>query len=164
VRLCGIREICERKTSTQFRIKINYLLSFIIFKNQNTFVSYLDEILNGMTKKKQYYTDEQIRLAEFGKALSNPVRVFILDYLFHNLDRCCYSGDLAEILPIARSTLSEHLKELKKVGLIQGEINPPFIKYCINKETWDEMNGLMNNFLNKSAKPHDKQVFKKLKI
>jgi DNA-binding HxlR family transcriptional regulator len=41
-------------------------------------------------------------------------------------------------LPIARSTLSEHLKELKKAGLIQGEINPPYIKYCINRENWEE--------------------------
>jgi predicted transcriptional regulator len=117
-----------------------------------------------MPKKKQYYTDDQVRLAEFGKALSNPVRVFILDYLFHNLDKCCYSGDLAEILPIARSTLSEHLKELKKVGLIQGEINPPFIKYCINKETWDEMNRLMNRFMNKSSQTEDRNTFTKLNL
>ncbi len=45
---------------------------------------------------------------------------------------------MAEILPIARSTLSEHLKELKNTGLIQGEINPPYIRYCINPENWEE--------------------------
>ena len=53
---------------------------------------------------------------------------------------------MAEELPIARSTLSEHLKELKKAGLIQGEINPPYIKYCINRENWQEAITLMNQF------------------
>ena len=67
-----------------------------------------------MTVKIKYFTDDQEKLARYGKALSHPVRVFILDYLANNLNKCCYSGDMAEELPIARSTLSEHLKELKK--------------------------------------------------
>lgn len=92
------------------------------------------------------YTEDQKKIAQYGKALSNPVRVFILDFLANNIDKCCYSGDMAEELPIARSTLSEHLKELKKAGLIQGEINPPYIKYCINRENWDEAKVLLNNF------------------
>lgn len=91
-----------------------------------------------MPQKTNFYTDRQGKLSRYGKALSHPVRVFILDYLARNNQKCCYSGDMAEELPIARSTLSEHLKELKKAGLIQGEINPPFIKYCINKENWQE--------------------------
>ncbi len=99
-----------------------------------------------MTTKTKYFTDNQEKLARYGKALSHPVRIFILDYLSNNLDRCCYSGDMAEELPIARSTLSEHLKELKKAGLIQGEINPPYIKYCINRENWQEAKILMNHF------------------
>ena len=53
---------------------------------------------------------------------------------------------MAEELPIARSTLSEHLAELKKAGLIQGEINPPYIKYCINRENWDEAKTLLVGF------------------
>ena len=96
--------------------------------------------------KKEYYTDNQEKLARYGKALSNPIRVFILDFLVKNSDKCCYSGDMAEELPIARSTLSEHLKELKNAGLIQGEINPPFIKYCINRENWEEAKVLFANF------------------
>jgi len=91
-----------------------------------------------MKEKTKYYTDKQEKIARYSKALSNPVRIFILDFLANNLDKCCYSGDMAEELPIARSTLSEHLKELKNAGLIQGEINPPFIKYCINRENWEE--------------------------
>lgn len=99
-----------------------------------------------MDLKIKYYTDNQEKVARYSKALSHPVRVFILDYLVNNLDKCCYSGDMAEELPIARSTLSEHLKELKKAGLIQGEINPPYIKYCINRQNWEEAKVLFAGF------------------
>jgi len=60
---------------------------------------------------------------------------------------CCYSGDLSEELPIAKSTLSQHLKELKAAGLIQGEIEAPKIKYCLNKENWKEAQQLFKSFL-----------------
>ena len=99
-----------------------------------------------MAKKVKYFTENQEKLACYGKAISHPVRVFILDYLANNLNKCCYSGDMAEELPIARSTLSEHLKELKKAGLIQGEINPPYIKYCINRENWQEAKTILSQF------------------
>lgn len=99
-----------------------------------------------MAEKEKYFTDNQEKIARFGKALSNPIRVFILDYLANNLDKCCYSGDMVDELPIARSTLSEHLAELKKAGLIQGEINVPYIKYCINRENWEEAKLLFSNF------------------
>jgi len=99
-----------------------------------------------MISKKKYYTENQEKMARYAKAFAHPARVFILDFLADNIDKCCYSGDMAEEIPIARSTLSEHLKELKKVGLIQGEINPPYIKYCINKEHWKEAKALMNEF------------------
>src|SRR5512133_2337627 len=102
--------------------------------------------MNKLKAKIKPYTTDQERLARYGKALSHPVRVFVMDFLANNLDKCCYSGDMAEELPIARSTLSEHLKELKKAGLIQGEINPPYIKYCINRENWEEALLLFNNF------------------
>ena len=98
---------------------------------------------------KKYYTAEQERLARYAKALSHPVRVYVMDFLANNLDKCCYSGDMAEDLPIARSTLSAHLKELKKAGLIQGEINPPYIKYCINRENWDEARRLLKIFFDR---------------
>jgi predicted transcriptional regulator len=107
-----------------------------------------------MNRKVTYLTPEQEKLARYAKALSHPVRVFVLNFLAANLDKCCYSGDMAEELPIARSTLSEHLKELKKAGLIQGEINPPFIKYCINKENWEEARKMMNDFFLNEADPH----------
>jgi predicted transcriptional regulator len=99
-----------------------------------------------MSQKISYLNPEQVKLSSYAKAMGHPIRLFILNYLSERLDSCCYSGDMAEELPIARSTLSEHLKELKKAGLIQGEINPPFIKYCINKENWEEARRLMNDF------------------
>ena len=64
------------------------------------------------------------------------------------MDSCCYSGDLVDELPVGRSTLSQHLKELKYSGLIQGEINPPYIKYCINRENWEAARQLLLSFLN----------------
>jgi predicted transcriptional regulator len=102
-----------------------------------------------MALKKNQYSPYQEKIALYGKALAHPARVFIMDYLANNTDRCCYSGDMAENLPIARSTLSEHLKELKKAGLIQGEINPPYIKYCVNKENWAEARIMFADFFNR---------------
>jgi DNA-binding transcriptional ArsR family regulator len=84
---------------------------------------------------KEPYSKEQIQLARFAKALGHPVRVYIIELL--SKQSCCYSGDLSDVLPIAKSTLSQHLKELKEAGLIQGEIEPPKIKYCINKDNWE---------------------------
>ncbi|MFA5420075.1 MAG: winged helix-turn-helix domain-containing protein [Bacteroidales bacterium] len=88
-------------------------------------------------------------MARYAKALAHPARVFIMDYLANHLDKCCYSGDMAEELPIARSTLSEHLNELKRAGLIQGEINPPYIKYCIDLDNWNEAKRLMELFFHR---------------
>jgi ArsR family transcriptional regulator len=102
-----------------------------------------------MAEKEKPITDNQEKIARYGKVLSNPIRVFILEYLSNNLNKACYSGDMAEILPIARSTLSEHLKELKEAGLIQGEINPPYIRYCINPEHWEEAKLLFAKFFKK---------------
>lgn len=99
-----------------------------------------------MQTTRKVYSEQQERIARYAKAMAHPARVFILDFLAGNIDKCCYSGDMADEIPIARSTLSEHLKELKKAGLIQGEISPPYIKYCINKENWEEASGLLAAF------------------
>jgi len=99
-----------------------------------------------MTFKPQF-TPEVLQLANVAKALSHPVRIYILQKL-SKMNSCCYSGDLVDELPVGRSTLSQHLKELKYAGLIQGEINPPYIKYCINREKWEEAKELLNSFLN----------------
>ncbi|MDX9727153.1 MAG: ArsR family transcriptional regulator [Bacteroidales bacterium] len=95
---------------------------------------------------KLEFTQEVQKIAGISKALSHPVRVYILQKL-SKMGSCCYSGDLVEELPVGRSTLSQHLKELKYAGLIQGEINPPFIKYCINRKNWEEAKQLFTLFL-----------------
>lgn len=84
--------------------------------------------------KEDYFTVDQKQIARFAKAMGHPVRIAILELL--NSQSCCYHGDMAEELPIAKSTLSQHLNELKDAGLIQGNITPPTVKYCINKENW----------------------------
>jgi ArsR family transcriptional regulator, arsenate/arsenite/antimonite-responsive transcriptional repressor len=100
---------------------------------------------------KTAYTEDQIKLARFAKAMGNPARIKILEILSER--GCCYSGNIADEFPIALSTLSQHLKELKASGLIQGEINPPFIKYCINQENWKQAKLLYDTFLaDKSVK------------
>lgn len=90
-------------------------------------------------------TEKQKLLARIAKALGHPVRIYIMELL--SKQSCCYSGDLSEDLPIAKSTLSQHLKELKEAGLIQGEIEAPKIKYCINIENWEKARSLFRNLL-----------------
>ena len=95
--------------------------------------------------KKDVITDEQRKLARYAKAMGHPIRMYVLDLL--SRQSCCYSGDISEELPVVKSTLSQHLKELKEAGLIQGEIETPKVKYCINKENWKEAQELFKKFL-----------------
>ena len=74
------------------------------------------------------------KLARFAKAMSHPTRFAILRLLAQK--KCCYFGAIHEELPIAKATVSQHLKELREAGLIQGEIDPPKVKYCINRGNW----------------------------
>lgn len=104
--------------------------------------------------KKVVLPEDVLELAKFAKAMSHPVRVYILKKL-SEMDTCCYSGNLVEELPIGRSALSQHLKELKYAGLIQGEIESPYIKYCINKENWEKARTMMAGFLLSEIKNKD---------
>ena len=88
---------------------------------------------------------DQKAIARFAKAMGHPIRMYVLELL--SKQTCCYSGDLTEVLPIAKSTLSQHLKELKDAGLIQGEIEAPKIKYCLNQENWKLAQDLFMKFL-----------------
>ncbi|MDD3875574.1 MAG: metalloregulator ArsR/SmtB family transcription factor [Bacteroidales bacterium] len=99
-----------------------------------------------MDTKEEILTDDIIKLAQVSKLLSHPIRLFIVLKL-SKMNACCYSGDLSEELNIARSTLSQHLKELKYGGIIQGEIEGPFIKYCLNKQNWETIKELFKELL-----------------
>ena len=83
------------------------------------------------------YTDLDERIARYAKAMGHPARMAILR---------CFFGDIHEVLPIAKATVSQHLKELKEAGLIQGEIQPPKVKYCINRANWAEARVLFSEF------------------
>ena len=90
------------------------------------------------------YQPDTEELARFAKALGHPTRIAILKHLENQ--SCCFTGDLVNVLPLAQSTVSQHLKELKNAGLIQGELKPPKIKYCINKENWEKAKMLFTTF------------------
>lgn len=89
-------------------------------------------------------TPEQERLARFAKALGHPTRVAILHFLAQRSE--CFFGDIHEVLPMAKATVSQHLSELKEVGLIQGTIQPPKVRYCINPENWEIAQKMFNRF------------------
>ena len=97
-----------------------------------------------MTEEKTI-TPKQEKAARYAKAMGHPIRLYVLELLANQ--SCCYSGDLSEELPIAKSTLSQHLKELKEAGLIQGEIEAPRVKYCINRANWAEAQSLFKELL-----------------
>lgn len=90
------------------------------------------------------YKKDTEALAKFAKALAHPTRIAILKRLENQ--SCCFTGDLVDELPLAQSTISQHLKELKNAGLIQGELKPPRIKYCINQENWKLAKTLFQQF------------------
>lgn len=97
-----------------------------------------------MTEIKRYTRDQE-QLARFAKALGHPARIAIMHFLAKQ--STCYFGDINEELPIAKATVSQHLKELKDAGLIQGEVETPKVKYCINQENWKLAKDLFSMFL-----------------
>ena len=99
-----------------------------------------------MAKVELFDTDLQTTSALF-KALGHPARLAILKYLSET--KVCISGDISNELPLSRTTVNQHLKELKNAGLIQGEINPPYIKYCLNPHYWEEARLLLAKLFKK---------------
>ncbi len=95
------------------------------------------------------YTLHQEQLARFAKAMGHPARIAILAFLAKQTE--CYFGDIHEELPIAKATVSQHLKELKEAGLIQGEVETPKVKYCINRENWRLAKALFVEFFDDCA-------------
>lgn len=100
-------------------------------------------------ERKKEYSIKQGQLARFAKALGHPARIAIIHFLAKQ--ETCYFGDIHEELPIAKATVSQHLKELKDAGLIQGEIELPKVRYCINKENWKLARELFGEFFGQCA-------------
>ncbi len=96
--------------------------------------------------KTEMFSKEQNDLATLAKAFAHPARIAILQYLFKTKD--CICGDLVSEIGLAQPTISQHLKELKNLGLIKGNISGTSICYCINTEQWTAMKNSLNPFLN----------------
>ena len=92
------------------------------------------------TNKSEEFSLRDNRIADFAKALAHPARVAILQILLKR--NSCVCGDLVEELPIAQSTVSQHLKELKNAGIIKGNIEGNAICYCIDEKTFSKIQGL----------------------
>lgn len=99
----------------------------------------------GLTKS-EIFTEEQNQLATIAKVLGHPARIAIIQHLF-NINSCV-CGDLVAIIGLAQPTISQHLKELKKIGIIKGTIEGTSVCYCINPSTWQEIKTLLSSFLN----------------
>ena len=89
----------------------------------------------GLTKS-EIFSDKQNKLAAMMKALAHPARIAIIQHLV-KIDTCI-CGDLVEELGLAQPTISQHLKELKNIGLIQGTIEGTSVCYCIDPKVWKQ--------------------------
>lgn len=98
----------------------------------------------GLTKTEMF-TEQQNEIALFAKVFGHPARVAILQHLFR-IDSCV-CGDLVDEIGLAQSTISQHLKELKHLGLIKGNIEGTSVCYCIDKENWTSMKEVLSGFL-----------------
>ena len=97
------------------------------------------------------FTREQCDLASLMKALGHPARIAILQHLLQA--NACVCGDLVDALPLAQSTVSQHLKELKNAGLIRGRIEGTSVCYCIDADAWQAARPLVLDLFDRSASP-----------
>ena len=95
------------------------------------------------TPKNDEFTEKEQDLAAFAKAISHPARIAILKILAEQNE--CICGKIVEVMPLAQSTVSQHLKELKNAGLIDGTIDGPRSCYCINWKAFEKFNAEFNS-------------------
>jgi len=96
--------------------------------------------------KTEEFTKTENKISDWAKALSNPARIKILKILAQK--NLCMCGDIVDLMPLAQATVSQHLKELKRVGFIKGEIEGPKICYCLDNSALNEAQNKINEFLN----------------
>jgi predicted transcriptional regulator len=97
----------------------------------------------GLTKT-EIFSEKQNKLATMMKALAHPARIAILQFLIKS--QACICGDIVEELGLAQATISQHLKELKSVGLIKGTIEGASICYCIDAKVWNQYKSVFEAF------------------
>lgn len=107
----------------------------------------------GLTKS-EIFTDQQNQISNIAKVFGHPARVAILQYIF-KIDSCI-CGDLVDEIGLAQPTISQHLKELKNLGLIKGNIEGTSICYCIDKDNWAQMKTIISDFLNQDLNEENK--------
>ena len=100
----------------------------------------------GITKSN-LFTEEQNQIATIAKAIGHPARVAIIEYLIKA--NACINGDFVQELGLAQATVSQHLRELKDVGIIQGNIEGSRVSYCINRSRWQEIEAKFNELFGK---------------
>lgn len=105
----------------------------------------------GLTKTEGF-TRSQVELAAIAKALGHPARIAILQFLASR--KVCICGDIVDELPLSQSTVSQHLKELKNVGLIKGDIEGPSVCYCIDEKAWNKAQKNLTELFNKFTDNH----------
>ncbi len=99
----------------------------------------------GITKS-EHFTEEQNQLANTLKALGHPARIAIIEYLMEK--QTCICGDIVNELPLSQPTISQHLKELENVNIIQGSIEGNSICYCLNLETFQKIEKYIQLIIN----------------
>ena len=99
----------------------------------------------GLTKS-EIFTDQQNEISNVAKVLGHPARIAILQHLFKS--NSCICGDLVEEIGLAQPTISQHLKELKKIGLIKGNIEGTSVCYCIDQSNWANIKDMFIQYLN----------------
>ncbi len=99
----------------------------------------------GLTKTA-IFNSQQNEIASFAKVLGHPARVAILQHLFKI--NACVCGDLVDEIGLAQPTISQHLKELKHMGLIKGTVEGTSVCYCIDLQNWEKMKEKITMFLN----------------
>ena len=106
----------------------------------------------GLTKT-EIFTDKQNQISQYAKVLGHPARVAILQYLYKL--NACVCGDLVDEIGLAQPTISQHLKELKQLGLIKGNVEGTSVCYCIDAENWKKMKAVMSDFLDQDLNQKD---------
>jgi DNA-binding transcriptional ArsR family regulator len=105
------------------------------------------------TTKSELFKKRQNKIANLAKAFDHPARVAIIEHLLAN--NTCICNDLVDVLPLSQSTITQHLKELKRTGIIKGEVEGPKVNYCIDEQVWDEAKDIFLNLFTRYVKKND---------
>lgn len=103
----------------------------------------------GLTKS-EIFTQEQNHIAAIAKAFAHPARVAILQQIFNS--STCICGDLVDEIGLAQATISQHLRELKNIGLLKGNIEGTSVCYCIDEDNWANAKDIISQFLDYESK------------